>query len=77
MKLADLAIGSEATLLKFLPGAKPYRRKLLAMGLTPGTPVKLLRIAPLGDPMEIKVRGFTLSLRRQEALQLAIEKIKP
>lgn len=75
MNLAQLSVGSDAKLLRFTPQAKPFRRKLLAMGLTPGTTIRLLRIAPLGDPMEIAVRGFTLSLRRKEAECLAVEMI--
>lgn len=46
---------------------KCYRRKLLSMGATPGTRFKVLRVAPLGDPIEIKLRGFHLSLRKSEA----------
>jgi len=44
-----------------------YRARLLEMGLTTGTTVKVIRFAPLGDPMEIEVRGYRLSLRKREA----------
>jgi ferrous iron transport protein A len=44
------------------------------MGLTPGTPFSITRFAPMGDPMEIKIRGFSLTLRRDEAAALLIEK---
>lgn len=45
---------------------KSLRKKLLTFGLTPGTSFDIIRIAPLGDPVEIKVRGFLLSLRKSE-----------
>lgn len=45
---------------------KTLRRKLLAFGLTPRTTFEIVRVAPLGDPIEIKVRGFSLSLRKTE-----------
>ena len=47
------------------------------MGLTPGTEFTVIRVAPLGDPVEIQVRGFHLSLRKQEADTLIIEEIDP
>jgi len=49
-----------------------FRARLLELGLTAGTPVQLLRFAPLGDPVEIKVRGSNLSLRRHEAEQVLV-----
>ncbi|MGB6301764.1 MAG: FeoA family protein [Rivularia sp. (in: cyanobacteria)] len=54
---------------------KAYKKKLLAMGLTPGTEFTVTRVAPLGDPVEIKVRGFKLSLRKDEAAALVVEKL--
>ena len=56
--LKDLAVGERAAVVGFQEGAKHYRQKLLAMGLTPGTQLSVVRVAPLGDPVEIKVRGF-------------------
>ncbi|MEC5029129.1 MAG: FeoA family protein [Oscillatoria sp. PMC 1051.18] len=52
---------------------KAYKKKLLAMGLTPGTEFTVTRVAPLGDPVEILVRGFKLSLRKDEAAALVVE----
>lgn len=49
-----------------------HRARLLEMGLLVGTPVELIRFAPLGDPVEIKLRGYNLSLRRHEADQILI-----
>ena len=54
---------------------KAYKKKLLAMGLTPGTEFTVTRVAPLGDPVEILVRGFKLSLRKDEAAALVIEEL--
>ncbi len=50
------------------------RARLLELGLTPGTPVQLVRYAPLGDPVEIHVRGSNLSLRRHEAEQVIVRR---
>lgn len=50
-----------------------YRQKLLALGLTPDTLFVLKRVAPLGDPMQIEVRGSQISIRRREAVILEVE----
>ena len=47
-------------------------KRLLDMGLTPGSPIELRRVAPLGDPIEVKVRGYHLSLRKGEAEQISV-----
>jgi ferrous iron transport protein A len=52
---------------------KAIRRKLLAFGIIPGTNVEVIRAAPLGDPIEIKLRGFLLSLRQTEYDQIIFE----
>lgn len=59
----------------FHPGDESYRRKLLAMGLTPNTQFQVIRRAPLGDPIQIQVRDFYLTLRQNEAIQLKIERV--
>jgi ferrous iron transport protein A len=64
--LASLAIGSVGTVTE-IRIAPEQRSRLLEMGLLVGTPVELVRFAPLGDPVEIKVRGYHLTLRKQEA----------
>ncbi len=74
LKLSDMAVGDTGRVIGYGPGAKPYREKLLSMGLTPGTEFTLTRLAPLGDPVEITVRGFALSLRKREADALQVEK---
>lgn len=65
--LRDLAVGESGRITGFQAGASAYRRKLLALGLTKGATFRITRVAPLGDPVEITVRGFSLSLRRDEA----------
>jgi ferrous iron transport protein A len=57
----------------YAQGGGAYRRKLLSMGLTPGAELSVTRVAPMGDPVEIRVRGFALSLRRDEAAALSVE----
>jgi ferrous iron transport protein A len=53
-------------------GASDVRRRLLEMGLTPGTLLRVVRFAPLGDPIDIEVRGYHLSLRKHEARQVML-----
>lgn len=65
--LSDLAVGQSARIVGYQSGDSPYRAKLLAMGLTPKARVRLVRVAPLGDPLELDLRGFRLSVRRHEA----------
>jgi ferrous iron transport protein A len=72
-KLRDASIGSILKVISYAPGSRDYKRKLLAMGLTPGTEFTVKRHAPLGDPTEIEVRGFRLSLRKGEADALVVE----
>jgi len=69
--LASLAIGSVGTVTEIkVPSDR--RGRLLEMGLLVGTSVELVRFAPLGDPVEIKVRGYHLTLRKQEAEQILV-----
>lgn len=74
MKLSELKVGDSAEVRRFAPGSQGYRARLMAMGLTPGTPFRVRRLAPLGDPVEIEVRGFSLSLRRAEADVIEVER---
>lgn len=71
IKLSDLAPGSVAV-LRELPTAGTTFLRLREMGLLPGTRIKLVRRAPLGDPIEIEVRGYHLSLRKGEAEQVRV-----
>ena len=74
--LRDLAVGSMGRVVGYEKAARGYRGKLLAMGLTPVTEFTVTRHAPLGDPVEILVRGFKLSLRKDEANALFVEEVK-
>ncbi|AEG00730.1 MAG: ferrous iron transport protein A [Methylomonas sp.] len=73
--LKMLATGDSGRIVGFDQAGSAYRKKLLAMGLTPGTEFTITRFAPMGDPVEIKLRGFSLSLRKNEASVLMIEKL--
>lgn len=77
MQFSDLKIGNKARVVSFAAGGndKVYRQRLIAMGLIPGTEFIVSRMAPLGDPIEILVRGYALSLRKNEANILKIEAI--
>jgi ferrous iron transport protein A len=72
MTLDDLKTGMEATVLN-VGGQGALRRRLLDMGLTPGTSVSISRVAPLGDPIELRLRGYTLSIRREDAGKIEVE----
>ena len=71
LKLSELAIGSSGIVRRY-PGGGPFLR-LREMGLLPGTSVTLVRMAPLGDPLEIKLRGYHLTLRKSEAAHIVVE----
>jgi ferrous iron transport protein A len=73
--LMHIGVGNKGKVVGFQPGEKTYRHKLLTMGLTPGTEFTITRIAPLGDPIELSIRGYALSLRKAEAKTLLVEKI--
>jgi ferrous iron transport protein A len=72
MKLSELPIGATATVREFPKSGSTFVR-LREMGLLTGTRVTLVRTAPLGDPLEIKLRGYHLSLRRTEADLIEVE----
>jgi ferrous iron transport protein A len=69
--LTSLTFGAKAT-VHDLNVAEESRLRLMEMGLLVGTPVEVVRFAPLGDPVEIKVRGYHLTLRRHEADQILV-----
>ena len=72
LPLTSLPLGSTAVVaeIKLPPASRP---RLMEMGLLVGTQVELVRFAPLGDPVEIKVRGYHLTLRRHEAEQILVQ----
>ncbi|MBN2562422.1 MAG: ferrous iron transport protein A [Phycisphaerae bacterium] len=70
--LAELAPGESGRITR-VGGPAETRNHLLEMGLTRGTTVRLIRVAPLGDPVELLVRGYRLSVRKSEASSVSIE----
>ena len=73
--LADLETGDLAEITGYTLGNAAYRAKLLALGLTHGVQIKIINVAPLGDPFEIAVRGYHLSLRREEVKVIKVKKL--
>ncbi|HTP80360.1 MAG TPA: FeoA family protein [Bacteroidota bacterium] len=72
--LDTLVPGEKGTIQSIATPAAPLRQRLMEMGLTKGAHVELIRLAPLGDPIEILIRGYRLSLRKEEAGSVQIEK---
>lgn len=70
--LAEIPRGRSAV-VREVAGPRAFRRRLLEMGLVPGTAVRVVTVAPLGDPLRIEVRGGQWSIRRAEAAQIAID----
>ncbi|MCC7084176.1 MAG: ferrous iron transport protein A [Pirellulales bacterium] len=69
--LAELGVGSGGK-VKHIAGNDEISVRLLEMGLTPGVEVRVLGVAPLGDPMELELRGYRLSVRHSEAARVEI-----
>ncbi|BCG63543.1 MAG: ferrous iron transport protein B [Methyloprofundus sp.] len=76
ISLKDMNVGDTGRVIGFDKSFLPYRQKMLTMGLTPGTEFTVIRIAPLGDPVEIRVRGTDLSLRQNEVSAIQIEQLQ-
>ena len=72
IKLSELAVGAAAIVREFPKTGSAFIR-LREMGLLAGTRVTLIRTAPLGDPLELKVRGYNLTLRKSEAEHVLVE----
>ena len=70
--LAQLVVGARGKIVR-VTGEDQISSRLLEMGLTPGALVQLLGTAPLGDPIELSIRGYRLSIRRSEAARVEIE----
>ena len=73
-RLADLDVGSRARVLT-VDGSDQISLRLLEMGLTPGVDVMVIGTAPLGDPIDLELRGYRLSVRRSEAQRIEVESI--
>jgi len=72
MTLNDLKRGESATVLR-IHGVSALRRRIMDMGVTHGCIVRVRNIAPLGDPIEIEVRGYRLCLRREDATTIEVK----
>jgi len=70
--LKQVACGETVTVRR-LTGEGPVRRRIMDMGITKGTPVYVRKVAPLGDPVEVTVRGYELSLRKADAEMILVE----
>ncbi len=70
--LKDVKFGTEVKVKKIL-GEGPVRRRIMDMGITKGCSITVIKAAPLGDPLEISVRGYDLSIRKSEAELIEIE----
>jgi ferrous iron transport protein A len=76
VKLRDLQAGESAVVVGYGRSDAAYRGKLLAMGLTKGSVLKMIRVAPMGDPVKVEIRGYALSLRKAEADALLVEGVR-
>ncbi len=74
MTLSCLNPGQKGRVLKVRRGGAVHKR-IVDMGVTPGTVIEVRRVAPLGDPIEIKLRGYNLSLRKDEINEIEIEHV--
>ena len=70
--LKEVAVGQTVTVKK-LTGAGPVKRRIMDMGITKGVEIYVRKVAPLGDPVEVAVRGYELSLRRADAEMIEVE----
>lgn len=70
--LKEVAVGQTVTVKK-LSGAGPVKRRIMDIGITKGVEVYVRKVAPLGDPVEVTVRGYELSLRRADAEMIEVE----
>ncbi len=70
--LNQLEPGERATIVK-VGGEGPVRRRILDMGVVSGAEIEVVRVAPLGDPVEFRIKGYNLSLRKSEAKSIQVE----
>ena len=74
--LAEIPTG-RAVAVRGVDGSRAFRRRLLEMGLVPGVTVRIVTVAPLGDPLQVEVRGGQWSIRRTEAAQIVVAEAAP
>ena len=70
--LKDVKVGENVTVVK-LHGDGPVKRRIMDMGITKGVAVYVRKVAPLGDPMELNVRGYEMSVRKADAQMIEVE----
>ena len=70
--LKNVAVGQTVTVKK-LTGEGPVKRRIMDMGITKGVEIYVRKVAPLGDPVEVTVRGYALSLRKADAEMIEVE----
>ena len=70
--LKDVKVGENAV-VKLLHGEGPVKRRIMDMGITKGVELHVRKVAPLGDPMELNVRGYELSVRKADAEMIEVE----
>ncbi len=70
--LREVAVGQTVKVTK-LTGAGPVKRRIMDMGITKGVEIYVRKVAPLGDPVEVTVRGYELSLRKEDAQMIEVE----
>jgi len=75
IEFSELKVGDQARVVSCDAEGGQQALRLMSMGVVPGTTLKVVRVAPLGDPIEIRVRGFHLSLRREEAKGIQVEHV--
>ena len=76
MRLSELKVGQSAEIVSINVEDRKIRRHLLDMGLTKGTKVKVKKIAPMGDPIDIELRDYELCIRKEDLRQIEVEMIK-
>ncbi len=74
MTLDNVAIGDSCKVVKLL-GEGALKRRIMDMGVTKGVTIQVRKVAPLGDPIEVTVRGYELSLRKEEAKNIEVEQL--
>ena len=62
----------KTVIVEAVKGDRPFRRRIMEMGLVPGTPVRVVAVAPLGDPLTLELRASTLSIRKREAAEVYV-----
>lgn len=75
MTINDLQIGQSGTVTR-VGGEGPLRLRFLDMGIIPGTKVSLRKVAPMGDPIQIQLRGYELTIRREDAGMIDIQEVE-